>query len=145
MQANLHAPEIVSSQNVTLQCSTASSTQNVNLSTAGPRLFNRFILGQPAGGQAPLAQSLSVHSSTNSHPLQQNSNITNHHSSTKSSVSLQMKGSNSCTHQGSAAQGSYKAKENNSGLLVGASSLRQRNTVYVPANSNAMLLGNSNI
>lgn len=55
-----------------------------------------------------------------------------------------MKGSSSCTNQGSATQGSYKAKENNSGLLVGASSLRQRNTVYVPANSNAMLLGNAN-
>lgn len=93
----------------------------------------------------PLAQSLSVHSSSNGHPLQQNSNIINHPTSSKSSVSLQMKGSSSCTHHGSAAQASYKAKENNSGLIVGASSLRQRNTVYVPSNSNAMLLSNANI
>lgn len=57
-----------------------------------------------------------------------------------------MKGSSSgtTTQAGHAVnQGSYKSKENNSGMFTAAASLRQRNTVYVPSASNVMLMGNS--
>lgn len=42
LQPSLYAPEIVSSQQLALH--TMPATQNVNHSTTGPRLFNRFIL-----------------------------------------------------------------------------------------------------
>jgi hypothetical protein len=114
-----------------------TQAQNINMSTSGPRLFNRFILGQPAG-QSGLCPSTGQ-------PLQSNSNVMNQTNPTfasKSSVSLQVKGSNFSSQPVSTSQGFYKSKENNSGAFPGGSALRQRNTVYISSNTNSIMPNN---
>jgi hypothetical protein len=125
MQPSLNAPEMTSSQQVSNLDKSAS--QSVNHSTAGPRLFNRFILGSTTQAQNPMAQTISAPSQ----PLQSNNNIGNN-SSSKSHVNLQAK----CSSTRQSVPGSYRTKENNSGLGLSGSGLRQRNPVYVPHHSN---------